>query len=131
LVLLFVYVTCIFTICIFNIYALLLFYQWKFYCTAFFYAYIMSSYISYVIHASVMFWFWPVSYSTVSSPMLDLWNCVCVCVCVCVRLGLTSGFSRRVLRIKFCLNHFFHVFCISHVGYLIRLCFFFLFNNIS
>ena len=52
------------------------------------------------------------------------WICE-MCVCVCARLGLTSGFSRRVLRIKFCLNHFFHVFCISHVGYLILLCFFF------
>jgi hypothetical protein len=58
---------------------------------------------------------------------------VCVCVCVCARararLGLTSGFSRQVLCIKFCLNHFFHLFCISHVGYLILLCLF-LCNNI-
>jgi hypothetical protein len=101
---------------LFIIYALLLFYQCKLYCTAFFYLYIMS-YICYVIHASVMFWFWHVSYSAVSSPMLDLWNArACVCVCV-----WQVGFPYQVLWIKFCLNHFFHVFCISHIGYLILL----------
>lgn len=42
-------------------------------------------YIWDVIHACVMFWFWPVSYSTVSWQTLNVWNVympICVCVCM-------------------------------------------------